>query len=383
MLLAVLTMLDSMAIDLYLPGAAHIAEDFAVSSTAVQQTLVAFFIGLALGQALYGPILDRFGRKLPVLIGIVIFIIGSIIAAIATNPQWLLLARLIQALGAAAGLVAPRAIVRDLYSPQDSARIFSYLMQVMMIMPIIAPLIGAEVIAHSSWRTTFWLLAFLGLACWLWSYLCLPESLATDDRLPFTLKSVIRSYWQQTKQFTFMLYCLAGGFLLAMLFIYLGMTPFVLHQYFNLSVTKISYVLVSSAVYAIIFSGISSYLLKRDYQPYKLMITGISLHLTIGIGLSIWSSFTTPHIWGYILLLGLTMGCLGLSFGNLTAITMQHAGEQAGVASALMGVIGYLVAAITNYFSSFVPPSYLYLPILMVICGMITSVLCLLAKNRY
>jgi len=381
LLLATLTMLDAMAIDLYLPGTPFIAIDFATSSTKVQQTLAAFFIGLAVGQALYGPILDRFGRKLPVLIGVIIFILGSIVAACAPNVEWLLIARIIQAFGASAGLVAPRAIISDLYDAQSSARIFSYLMQVIMIVPIVAPLIGAQIIEYSSWRITFWLLVILGIMCFIWIIYSLPESLPAQDRMPFTFTSMLKSYWQQTKLHIFMLYCVAGGFMLGMLFIYLGIAPFVFSNYFHLSATQISYALVLSAICSIIFIGINTYLLGLGVKPFKLMMSGIFLHLLIGIIFIVSTLIFTPDLMWYCPMLALTLGCLGLTFGNMTALNMQHAGEQAGVASALMGVLGYLIAAILSYLASFAPQTYTNLPILLVACGFVSGILCLITKK--
>jgi len=381
LLLATLTMLDAMAIDLYLPGTPYITADFATSSTKVQQTLAAFFIGLALGQALYGPILDRFGRKLPVLIGVVIFILGSAVAACAPNVQWLLIARIIQAFGAAAGLVAPRAIVSDLYDPQSSARIFSYLMQVMMIVPILAPLIGAQIIEYSSWRETFWLLVILGIMCFVWIIYSLPESLPSKDRMPFTLSSMLRSYYKQMQLPIFMLYCIAGGFMLGMLFVYLGIAPFVFSQYFMLFAVHISYVLVLSAICSIVFIGINTYLLGLGITPFRLMMSGIIIHLTTGTIFVICTLLFEPKLMWYCPMLALTLGALGLTFGNMTALTMANAGEQAGVASALMGVLGYLIAAILSYLASFAPQTYTNLPLLLVLCGFASGVLCLLTKK--
>ncbi|MEG2632888.1 MAG: MFS transporter, partial [Comamonas sp.] len=142
-LLAMITALDAMAIDMYLPAFPAVAQELGASAGKIQQTLSVFLVGLALGQGLYGPLLDRFGRRWPLLIGLGVFVLGSVLAALAPSVEWLLFARFLQALGAAAGLVAPRAIVSDVCSVQESARVFSVLMQVMMIAPILAPVVGS------------------------------------------------------------------------------------------------------------------------------------------------------------------------------------------------------------------------------------------------
>ncbi len=167
-LLAMITALDAMAIDMYLPAFPAVAQQLAVSPGQVQQTLSVFLVGLALGQALYGPLLDRFGRRMPLLIGLLVFVAGSAMAAMAGSLEWLLFARFLQALGAAAGLVAPRAIVSDVYTVQESARVFSVLMQVMMVAPILAPVIGSFLLVHAGWRSIFWVLALIAALATAW-----------------------------------------------------------------------------------------------------------------------------------------------------------------------------------------------------------------------
>lgn len=221
-LLALLTALDAMAIDMYLPGMPQIAADLGVSAGRIQQTLSVFLVGLAIGQALYGPLLDRFGRRLPLLAGVAIFALGSVAAALAPSVEWLLAARFVQALGAAAGLVAPRAIVADLCDVTESSRIFSLLMQIMMIAPILAPIMGGYLLGWGSWRLVFWVLAGLGVAGWLWGLRSLPDSLPVAQRVPLQVDGILRAYGRQMRDPVFVLYTLAGGFILGSLFVYMS-----------------------------------------------------------------------------------------------------------------------------------------------------------------
>ncbi|KAF1027433.1 MAG: Bicyclomycin resistance protein [Acinetobacter bereziniae] len=213
MLLAMLTALDALAIDIYLPAFPEIAKSLSVNLGEMQQTLSIFLIGLAIGQGIYGPLLERFGRKLPLLIGVLIFIIGSLIASFATSLELLLSARFLQALGAAAGLVTPRAIISDLCNEQDAAKNFSILMQVMMVAPIVAPLVGSYLIQHSSWHIIFYTLAGLGTILLLWSIRSLPETCAPEKRQALDFKNIFNSYRYICSNQVYLYFTLASGFL--------------------------------------------------------------------------------------------------------------------------------------------------------------------------
>ena len=233
-LLALLTALDAMAIDLYLPAMPTIAEALQVSSGEVQQTLAIFLAGLAIGQGIYGPLLDRFGRRSPLLIGIGIFVVGSVIAALSPSIEWLLFARFIQALGAAAGLVAPRAIIDDLYELEDSARMQSILMQVMMVAPIVAPILGGVLLIHWQWSSIFWVMAILGFIGVVWGMKTIPNSQPVEERVPLSLKAIIHSYGGFLLQPRFVLYTIASGLVLGSFFTYISRSPFVFIEHFRI-----------------------------------------------------------------------------------------------------------------------------------------------------
>ncbi len=376
-LLALLTALDAMAIDMYLPGMPLIAADFGVSDGRIQQTLSIFLAGLAIGQGLYGPLLDRFGRRLPLLAGVGIFIAGSVIAALAPSVEWLMAARFMQALGAAAGLVTPRAIVADLCSTTESARIFSLLMQVMMIAPILAPILGGYLLGHGGWRFIFWTLASLGLAGMLWGLKALPDSLPTTQREPLRLGTILRAYAASARRRTFMAYTLAGGFILSSLFTYISASAFVFTQHFGLSAVQFSYLFAGNSV-ALVFGGlISNALLKGGWSPRRIMLYGITLHTVAGIGLLVLAQANQATLLLYGSVLAVAIGALGLVFGNLTALTMEDAGRQVGVGSALMGVMHYLMSAAVGYAASLAAPGLAPLPTTIAVCGALALILCL------
>jgi DHA1 family bicyclomycin/chloramphenicol resistance-like MFS transporter len=379
-LLSLLTALDAMAIDMYLPSMPGIAAEFAVPSGRIQQTLSIFLAGLAIGQALYGPLLDRYGRKTPLLAGIVIFIIGSVMAAVAPSVEWLMVARFIQALGAAAGLVTPRAIISDVCTMNESARIFSTLMQVMMIAPIVAPLAGSYVLAHSDWRAIFWIIALLGVIGLVWSIKAVPNSLPKSARTPLHLGSIVRAYIKQCSQPVFMAYTIAGGLVFGSLFTYLSTSSFIFTTHFALTPAQFSYLFAANSVALVIGGQLSNMLLQRGMSTQRTLMLGLILHSASACVLSGLADNATFMVYGA--LLALSIGALGLILGNLTALTMAQAGTQVGVASALMGTLHYLVSAIIGYVVSVVAQGPAALPIAITGCGITAILFCLLAQRK-
>jgi DHA1 family bicyclomycin/chloramphenicol resistance-like MFS transporter len=368
-LLALLTALDALAIDMYLPGMPTIASEFGVPDGRIQQTLAIFLAGLAAGQGLYGPVLDRFGRKWPLILGLVIFVGGSFLAAAATSIEWLMAARFLQAIGAAAGLVAPRAIVADRCTLKESARIYSLLMQVMMVAPILAPLLGGWLLMQGSWRSIFWVLAGLGAVGLLWSLVSLPDTLPRSHRVSLGMCNILLGYGRQMRRPVFMAYTLAGGFILGSLFTYISASAFVFIQHFGFTTTQFSYLFAANSV-ALVMGGIlSNQALSRGGSPQTITLFGVALHALAGFSLFMLIKTDLANLTVYCVMLGIAIGALGLAFGNLTALTMGDAGQQTGTASALMGVLQYLMSAMIGYFVSLAPQGPGLLPITLALCG--------------
>lgn len=376
LLLALVTALDAMAIDMYLPGMPAMAMDLQVSEGRIQQTLSIFLAGLAVGQSVYGPLLDSFGRRTPLLIGVGIFVAGSALAALAPSIEWLMAARFLQALGAAAGLVTPRAIVADLCTVKESARIFSLLMQVMMIAPITAPLLGGFFLEHGSWRLIFWCLCGLGLAGFVWSLAVLPDSQPKAQRAPLNVGRIMSAYVRQMRRPVFMVYTLAGGFILGSLFTYISASAFIFTQHFTLSPIQFSYLFAANSIALVVGGLISNSLLKRGWSTRAIALAGMGLHALAGAGLFLLAQAGHATLEIYGSLLALAIGALGLVFGNLTALTMADAGKQAGIASALMGVMHYLMSAGVGYVVSFAAAGITSLPATIGVCGALALVLC-------
>lgn len=380
-LLALLTALDAMAIDMYLPGMPMIAQTYGVSAGSVQQTLSIFLAGLALGQCLYGPLLERFGRRLPLMVGLVIFVAGSVAAALAPTLEWLLAARFLQAIGAAAGLVAPRAIVADLCDVKSSAKIFSLLMQVMMIAPVVAPMMGGYMLEHGGWRGIFWVLAILGVVGLVWGLASIPESLDPERRVALSVSSVVQGYLTQSRRRVFMAYTVAGGFVLGSLFTYISAAAFVFTEHFGMTPTHFSYLFAANSVGLILAGALANALAGHGMTPARITYIGLGVHALAGALLTLAVTSGMGNFEVYVGLLAIAIGALGLVFGNLTALTMSHGGRQAGVASALMGTLHYLLAAGVGYVVSLATQGPALMPLTIAICGVMAIIMCGLAER--
>ena len=212
LLLGALTAFGPLTIDMYLPSLPTLEQSFDVSAAAVQMTVAAFFIGLAIGQAFYGPISDAYGRKIPLIVGLVIYVAASIGCALANDVSTMIGLRFVQAIGSSAGMVIARAVVRDYVIGQEAARIFSALMLVMGVAPVLAPLLGGYVLVWFGWRAIFIALAIFGLACLAASSTVLPETLPSSARRRSGVVGAIMTYARLSRDRRFMGFALSGGF---------------------------------------------------------------------------------------------------------------------------------------------------------------------------
>lgn len=380
-LLASLSALVAAAIDMYLPAFPTVATSLAITEGQVQQTLTIFLIGLGIGQGLYGPFLDRYGRRPPLLMGIALFTIGSLAAALTTSFEGLLVARFLQALGAAAGSVASRAVVTDTCDPQNSARIYSMLMQVMMIAPITAPMLGGLILLYGEWHLIFWVLALFGIISGFFTLRLLPETLPLERRVPLSMRSIVRNYAIQISNPSFFFYTMATSCTLGCLFIYLNNSPFVFINMFGLTPNQFSYIFAANAMVMIAISQINLRLLKF-YSATRILFVGLGGFMVLGLVLMSIVLLGWESLWNYSILLGLGIAMLGMITGNLTAVTMAHTQQHAGIASALMGFIQFLLAATIGFVASITAaPSLFTLPVALLILGFAAISMCMLGNH--
>ena len=342
--LGTLTAFGPLTIDMYLPALPAIATGFQADAAIVQQTLAVFFIGLAAGQLVYGPISDRVGRRAPLLFGCVLYTVASLGCALAYSIESLILLRFIQALGGCAGMVISQSVVRDYFDQKESARMYSFLMLVMGLAPITAPLIGGQLLRIFGWRSIFVTLAGFGIVCVFLTLTSLPESLPAERRNRVGLGTVLRNYLEFLGNRTYMGYALSGGLAGASMFAYIAGSPFVFIELNGVSPERYGLLFGLNAFGLIMAAQVNRWLLTR--VPGNRILT-VALSGTALAGLLL-VAVTATGFGGFPLMLVVLFFCItgtGFVRPNATAGAMAPFGKRAGSASAFMGSIQFALGA--------------------------------------
>ena len=229
-LLACLHCFAALTTDMYLPALPLLERVFSATTADVQRTLTAFFLGFSFGQTLWGPITDRFGRRPPLYFSIGMFFLASVGCALTTSIGVMSILRVFQAVGACGGAVIARAMIRDMFAPEETRRAFSTLIGMNAVAPAVAPLIGGVLLTWLGWQSIFWTLALIALAGLAITHFILPESLPKSAQQPLDLRHILSSYWSLLCDRTFLGSSLAAGLASAGMFAYIAGSPFVFMQ---------------------------------------------------------------------------------------------------------------------------------------------------------
>jgi DHA1 family bicyclomycin/chloramphenicol resistance-like MFS transporter len=346
-ILGTLSAFGPLSIDMYLPGLPGIGRTFGVETAVAQQSLSAFFIGLALGQAFYGPIADRVGRRLPLLFGCILYAIASLGCVFAPTIGSLIGLRFAQALGGCAGMVIARSVVRDLFDARESARIYSFLMLVMGLAPITAPLIGGQLLLFFGWRAIFVVLAAFGLLCAALVLFGLPETLPPERRSTAGLGQALAAYGSLIRDRQFMGFALAGGFISAGMFVYIAGSPFVLIELYGVAPEHYGWIFGANALGLIAASQLNRRLLQR-YNGETIMRVAIGTIVISGLVLVAVAATGLGGLAGLLPPLFVCIAGYGLVVPNATAAAMALYGAMAGSASALLGTLQFSVGAMAG-----------------------------------
>ena len=342
-MLGALTALGPLSIDMYLSALPSIAQEFGITTIDVATTLPAYFCGLALGQLIYGPISDRFGRKPPLYFGLVLFCIASIGCMFATRLDLLLVARVTQALGGCVGMVIVRATIRDSLSPTQSAKAFSSMVLIMGIAPILAPLFGGWLLTHLGWHSIFAALAIFSTACLVMIHFGFSETLKIENRRPLALKNVFITYGLLLKDSSFRTPALAGAFSYASMFAYIGAASAILMDRFGVSAQHFGIYFGINALGVIGMSQVNGRLVGR-FHLLQLLKAGSILQVISAIWilfLALTGQDTLIRV--MIGLFGVVAG-VGLTGANSNALALAQQGNRAGSASALQGSIQFTLS---------------------------------------
>jgi DHA1 family bicyclomycin/chloramphenicol resistance-like MFS transporter len=343
LILGALSAFGPLAIDFYLPGFSAIALAFGTDEKHVQTTLAVYFLGLSIGQLVYGPIADRFGRRVPLLVGVSVFTLASFACAFAPSLDWLIAARFVQALGGCAGMVLSRAIVSDKCDPVASAKVFSQLMLVMGLAPILAPMLGSFLVNHLGWRWIFILLSLFAAAATLAVARGLPESMpAGHPRQP--LGRALHRYGDLLLHRTFIGYAFTGGIAMAGMFAYVAGSPFVFIKLYGVPPEHFGWLFGSNAAGFILVAQVNARLLAR-YGPAVLLGKAVKVYLAAAVTLLVVTALHTVALWPLLIPLFVCIASLGCIIPNASACAMSGQGKNAGSASALLGCIQFSVAS--------------------------------------
>ena len=355
LLLGLLSAIGPFSIDMYLPGFPAIAENLHTSIDAVSYSLSSFFVGICIGQLVCGPLLDRFGRKRPLYGGLVLYIISSVGCALAQSIELLILFRLFQAFGGCVGMVAPRAIVRDLFPVNENAKIFSLLILVLGVSPIIAPTAGSYVIAHFGWHAVFVVLAVVTALILIAVVFLLPESRQPDPGFSMKLSGIVRSFVSVMKEPQFFTYAMAGGIVSARLFAYLAGSPFVFMELYGVSEQEYGWIFALIAAGLITSSQLNNLLLRR-FSSEQIIKTTLLLQTLTATVLLAGTLMDWLGLEGIIICIFIFLSCQGFSFPNSSALSMAPFTREAGSASALLGALqmalGAFASAAVGFFNN-------------------------------
>ncbi|AXY61809.1 Bcr/CflA family efflux MFS transporter [Acinetobacter sp. WCHAc010052] len=336
MLLALLTSLGPLSIDMYLPALPQMATDFGVSTQMMANTLPAYFLGLALGQLIYGPVSDRIGRKKPLYFGLILYITASLLCLMASHEWSLIAARILQALGGCVGVVIARAAIRDRLDVQASAQAFASMMIVMGIAPVIAPSLGALVLNFFSWHAIFVFLIVMGAVCLFCVHFFFKETLVPERRLHLNLNQVLTLYAAILKDPGFRWPMLAGCFTGGAMFCYISSSSAVLMDGYGMSQQHFAIAFGVNAFGIMLLSTLNKKLAGK-FGILQRLKTGGAIQMSGAVTLIIAGVLPAAPLW--IVMGGLFLAVSGIGFTgpNAMALAMSEQGARAGTASAIMG----------------------------------------------
>jgi DHA1 family bicyclomycin/chloramphenicol resistance-like MFS transporter len=343
--LGLLVAIGPLTIDMYLPSLPTITAGLHTTAAMVQLTLTGTLLGLALGQLFIGPLSDAIGRRLPLLAGIGVHIGASILCVFAPSISVLGTLRLLQGLGVAASSVVATAVVRDKFSGTTAAKVFSRLLLVMGVAPILAPTLGSQILRLTSWRGVFATLAALGAALLVMAVFALPETLAPALRRHGGIRGTLRDYRALLRDRTFVGLVLVAGFSMAALFAYVAGSSFVYQDEYGLSQQQFGLVFGGGAAGLIAASQLNVRLLNR-YGPQQILLGALVIGSAASAALLTFASTGFGGVVSVALSLLCVLAAGGLAIPNAPALAMNRHGDAAGTAAALLGAVQFGVGAL-------------------------------------
>lgn len=344
-ILGLLTAVGPLAINMYLPALPSIEKGFDTDTATVQLSLLSFFIAMSLSQLLYGPLADIYGRKKPLFLGLSLYLLGAVGSALAPDIGWLIAARAVQGLGAAAGMVIARAVIRDLYTGPDAAQLMATLMLVVSVAPVLAPLAGSAALAAGDWRVIFWVMAAAAIAALLLLAFGLRETRPPEKRGNSSMAGSLRDYGILLRTPRFLGIVFVGAFGLASFMAYVANSSFILIDHYGLNPTQYSLAFSINAAGFIGVAQLNGYLSRR-FGLGPLIRAATTANVAIMLLLLIAMTAGATSLLVMIAMLFCGYACLGLVVPGTAVLALEEHGEKAGTASALMGALQFMTATV-------------------------------------
>ena len=376
--LGLLSVIGPFAIDMYLPTLPAISKSLSADTASVQLSIMSFMLATAFFSLVYGPVSDMVGRKPPLYFGIALYIVGAVGCALAQNIEWLVAFRFVQGIGACASFSLPRAIVRDNYTGAAAAQLFSLLMLVFSISPILAPSVGSLVIQFGDWRKIFWVMTAAGALSLGLAMFGLKETRPKEARVESSLGAAMQGYWTLLRDGRFLGLSLIGGFGISSFMAFIGSSSFVYQQHYGLTPTLYSLAFSVNAVGFFGASQATGFLVKRfglnrvvRYAVYGFTVAMMALLAIFSLGVD--------SLGVLAVLMFIAFSFLGVVLPTTGVLAMEEHGDIAGTASALMGTLQTVAgAAVMGIVANFFNGTALPMVVSFAVCAVVTLVLTLL-----
>ncbi|MFI7496110.1 multidrug effflux MFS transporter [Kocuria sp. M4R2S49] len=344
--LALVTVLGPAGTDMYLASLPDIAVEFSATAAQTHMSLTMYLMAMGAGQLVFGPITDAYGRRRPLLTGIVLFLLASVASSLSADIEQLLAARLAQGLGAALVLVVALSVVRDVAEGDRAARLFALLMTIEGLAPVLAPTVGGFVDVHFGWRAVLLVLAGLSLVVLINSVFCLPETLTMERRIPLRPATVVAAYRRIAADRAFLLPALALSAVFFALFAYIAGAPFVYQGIYGLDAGSFGTVFGLTGLAVIVGAALSARLVSR-HGAGRLALTG-SLLLALGGAVALIAAAAGAGLAGVVAGMAISLVGVGLAEATLMALVMGSQHTALGATAALLGAFQLMISSIAT-----------------------------------
>jgi DHA1 family bicyclomycin/chloramphenicol resistance-like MFS transporter len=362
-----LSTISPFAIDMYLPAFPQIAAALHASTARISLSIASYFAGLAAGQLFYGPLLDRFGRKLPLYAGLVLFIAASLLCVCSRTVEWLIAMRFVQAVGGCAAQVAGMAMVRDFFPAKETAKIISLLILILSVSPLLAPSVGVFVAVHLGWQWVFIVLAAFVVLMLAVSHWLLPQGHQPDHTVSLRLKPILHNYATVLKEPQFITYALAGAFAFSGLLVYVASSPIIFMEVFHVGPQEFGAIFAGLSV-GFIGSNQINVLLLRKFSSEQIFRATLLVECPVALLFLVGTMCGWFGLAGTLVLLFIALSSLGLAFPNAAALALVPFDRNIGSAAAMLGFLQIGVAGLATA-SIGIFDSHTMLPVTLVLAA--------------